>query len=69
MCNVFINKVQVAFGNEEGTIFLCLNDDTTRSINRSKHELRWVTVGRGFGFEIFNCSLRRLELVMMPSTW
>ena len=29
MCNVFINKVQLAFGNEEGIVSLCLNDDTT----------------------------------------
>ena len=28
MCNVFINKVQLAFGNEEGIVSLCLNDDT-----------------------------------------
>ena len=31
MCNVFINKVQLAFGNEEGIVSLCLNDDTTKS--------------------------------------
>ena len=30
MCNVFINKVQLAFGNEEGIVSLCLNDDTTQ---------------------------------------
>ena len=29
MCNVFINKVQLAFGNEEGIVSLCLNDDIT----------------------------------------
>ena len=29
MCNVFINKVQLAFRNEEGIVSLCLNDDTT----------------------------------------
>ena len=29
MRNVFINKVQFAFGNEEGIVSLCLNDDTT----------------------------------------
>ena len=29
MRNVFINKVQLAFGNEEGIVSLCLNDDTT----------------------------------------
>ena len=29
MCNVFINKVQFAFGNEEGIVSLCLNDNTT----------------------------------------
>ena len=29
MCNVFINKVQLVFGNEEGIVSLCLNDDTT----------------------------------------
>ena len=31
MCNVFINKVQLAFGNKEGIVSLCLNDDTTKS--------------------------------------
>ena len=30
MCNVFINKVQLAFGNEEGIVSLFLNDDTTQ---------------------------------------
>ena len=30
MRNVFINKVQLAFGNEEGIVSLCLNDDTTQ---------------------------------------
>ena len=30
MCNVFINKVQLAFGIEEGIVSLCLNDDTTQ---------------------------------------
>ena len=34
MCNVFINKVQLAFGNEEGIVSLCLNDDTTISLER-----------------------------------
>ena len=29
MRNVFISKVQLAFGNEEGIVSLCLNDDTT----------------------------------------
>ena len=32
MCNVFINKVQLAFGNEEGIVSLCLNDDTTETL-------------------------------------
>ena len=31
MCNVFISKVQLAFGNEEGIVSLCLNDDTTQN--------------------------------------
>ena len=29
MCNVFINNVELAFGNEEGIVSQCLNDDTT----------------------------------------
>ena len=32
MRNVFINKVQLAFGNEEGIVSLCLNDDTTLTV-------------------------------------
>ena len=28
MRNLFINKVQFAFGNEEGIVSVCLNDDT-----------------------------------------
>ena len=41
MRNVFINKVQLAFGNEEGTVSLCLNDDTTKG---SVHTTTTTTV-------------------------
>ena len=41
MCNVFVNKVQLTFGNEREGISLCLNDDTT--VNAAKSGTVWVT--------------------------
>ena len=31
MCNLFVNKVELAFDNERERAFLCLNDDTTET--------------------------------------
>ena len=41
MCHVFVNKVQLAFGNGRERVSVCLNDDTTHPGTDLNWGLEW----------------------------
>lgn len=42
LCNMFVNKVQLAFSKERETVPLCLHDNTTTTFNFIAANLYWV---------------------------